>query len=85
MPSFYVKRTQLGEGTRFADGHVAFVGPLKPLSRAERERDAWNAAEGSLGTRWSAEVLPSTPEVRAQVRAWRKENASRTGGKTQHA
>jgi hypothetical protein len=57
--SYYVRRVSAG-------GREGYVGSLRPLSRAEREAQAWREAGGS------AEVLPNTPDVRTAVRAWEK-------------
>ena len=53
--SSYVKRER--------DGRVGYVGPIRSKRQAERERLAW------VESGFSAVVLPSTPEVRAVVRA----------------
>jgi hypothetical protein len=62
--SFYVKREA-------RCGCTAWVGPIRSEQQAHRERAAWEAA----GRR--AEVLPSTPEVRAAVRAWERAKRAR--------
>ena len=57
--SFYVRRlTPLGR--------VGWTGPIRSRRRAEREAQAWRDAG------WFADVLPNTPDVRAQVRAWQR-------------
>jgi hypothetical protein len=61
--SYYVKRaTDYGHG---------WTGPIPSRRQAERERAAWEKAGRS------AEVLESTPEVRAEVRRWERERATR--------
>ena len=57
--SFYVRRlTPLGR--------LGWTGPIRSRRQAEREAQAWRDA-GCL-----ADVLPNTPDVRAQVRAWQR-------------
>ena len=68
--SFYVKRVKIGKGLHRPDGYVGWTGPIRTQAQAEREAEAWNTAEGSLGDRWQAGVVESTPEVKAAVRAW---------------
>lgn len=63
--SAYVKRTN-PETDR-----VGWTGPIRNDKQAEREATAWRDAG------WAAEVHPSTPEIRAQVRAWEKAKAQR--------
>ena len=61
--TYYVKRaTSYGFG---------WTGPIRSANQAEREAKAWRA----YGT--TAEVLQSTPEVRAEVRAWEKAKGTR--------
>lgn len=67
--TFYVKRTNT------ATGRVGYVGPLCTKTGAERERDAWNDSEG----RFTADVLPGTPEVRAAVKQWQRDADIRHG------
>jgi hypothetical protein len=55
--SYYVRRVR-------SDGRVGWTGSVRPRSRAEREATAWNDAG------WTAEMVPNTPEVRAEVRRW---------------
>ena len=64
--SYYVRRAN-------DDGRVGYVGSLRPLSRAEREADAWRQCG------WTADVLANTAEVRAEVRAWQREVRARGG------
>jgi hypothetical protein len=69
--SYYVRRVRtadrrpplLRHGTPV--GAVAWTGPLRGRRHAERERDAWQATG-----EWTAQVVPATPQIRAQVRAW---------------
>jgi hypothetical protein len=65
--TFYVKRTRL------SSGRVGWTGPIRSARQAERERAAWTGeppyADGSP-PQFAAEVLKSTPEIRAEVRAW---------------
>lgn len=56
--SFYVKRIH--------NGVTGWTGPIRSERQAGREADAWRAA-GRV-----AEVLPTSPEVRAEVGAWDK-------------
>jgi hypothetical protein len=57
--SFYVRRlTPLGR--------LGWTGPIRFRRQAEREAQAWRDAG------WFADVLPNTPDVRAQVRAWQR-------------
>jgi len=68
--SFYVRRT------RIADGRVGWTGPIRSARQAERERAAWVGDppyERDYPALFTAEIVPSTPEVRAEVRAWQKE------------
>jgi hypothetical protein len=57
--SYYVKRS----GGRFGQG---YVGPIRSEKQAQRECEAWR------GAGHTAELLPSSPLVRAEVRAWSK-------------
>lgn len=66
MPSFYVKREH-------DDGRTGWVGPIRSFSQALRESRAWNDAG------WSTRVDDSTPEIRAEVRAWQKAADIRLG------
>jgi hypothetical protein len=71
--SYYVKRSSERRHDIWTDRDVVdhregWTGPIRSAKQAEREATAWR----DVG--WSAEVLPSTPEVRAQVRAWTKAN-----------
>ena len=57
--SFYVRRlTPLGR--------LGWTGPIRSRRQAEREAQAWRDAG------WFADVLPNTPDVRTQVRAWQR-------------
>ncbi len=65
--SSYVRRKR--------NGRVCWTGPIRSTRQAKREQAAWQQAG------WAAEVLPSTPEVLAQVRAWersKRQKESRT-------
>lgn len=59
--SFYVKRT------RESDGRVGWVGPIRSYNQALRERRAW-VETGDF----DAIIHDSTPEIRAEVRAWQR-------------
>jgi hypothetical protein len=54
--SAYVKRER--------DGRIGWTGPIRSASQVVRERDAW------IDAGWSAEVVPSSPQVHKEVRAW---------------
>jgi len=56
--SFYVKRERTNR--------IGWTGPIRSAKQAEREAQAWRNAF------WTATVLPSSPEVRKQVRAWER-------------
>jgi hypothetical protein len=56
--TFYVKRS--------TDTRDGWTGPIRSERQADREAAAWVAAG------WSAEVVPSSPEVKREVRAWQK-------------
>jgi hypothetical protein len=75
MP-YYVKRT------RITSGRIGWTGPIRSARQAERERAAWTNeppyADGSPPN-FTAEVVESTPEVRAEVRAWQKAGRGHTG------
>lgn len=62
--SFYVKRTR-------ADGTTGWTGPIRSPRQASKEAEAWIEAG------CSAEVVPSSREVRAEVRAWDREQRRR--------
>jgi len=78
--SYYVRRVRtvdrrpalLRRGTPV--GAVAWTGPIRGRGRgrAERERDAWR-----LTGEWAAEIVASSPQVRAQVRAWQRQRERR--------
>jgi hypothetical protein len=61
--SSYVRRQR--------NGRVGWTGPIRSTRQAQREQAAWQQAG------WTAEVLPSTPEIRAQVRAWERSKRQR--------
>lgn len=66
--SFYVRRIRLESGTSGRPvGEVGWVGPIRSERQAGREKAAWEA-DGNF----SAEVVPSSQEVRAEVREWTK-------------
>jgi hypothetical protein len=56
----------------FGRVRVAWTGPIRSRARADREVTAWTE------TGWAANRHESTPEVRAQVRAWEKQNQQRS-------
>lgn len=61
--SYYVRRHRT---TSTAD---SFTGPIRTERQAQREAAAWNdSTEGE----WVATVEPSTPTLRAEIRAWEK-------------
>jgi hypothetical protein len=70
--SYYVKRT------RIADGRIGWTGPIRSARQAEKERAAWMHEppyERTYPASFTAEIIESTPEVRAEVRAWQKSGA----------
>jgi len=66
--SSYVRRTR-------KDGKVSWTGPIRSARQAEREAQAWRETG-----EWSADVMYSTPEVRATVRAWVQDRPNRMRG-----
>jgi hypothetical protein len=78
-PRYFVRRTRIanwedvsteallasGQPWKCA-GYVSWTGPLG-LKRANEEADAWERVG------WTSEVLPSTPEVLAEVRAFERQ------------
>ena len=72
--SYYVRRVRtvdrrpplLRRGTPV--GEIAWTGPIRGRRHAERERDAWQHTG-----EWAAQVVPSSPQVRAQVHAWQRQ------------
>jgi hypothetical protein len=72
--SYYVRRVRnvddrpllLRHGTPL--GAVAWTGPIRGRRQAERERDAWQRTG-----EWTAEVVPSGPQIRTQVQAWQRQ------------
>ena len=58
--SCYVQRTSPA-------GRPGWTGPIRSSRQAQREAAAWQ----SIG--WTAEVVVSTPEVKAAVRAWERD------------
>jgi hypothetical protein len=72
--SYYVKRTRPARADdnlrRVVDGiKIGWTGPIRSERQAGRETAAWQDAG------WTAELVKSTPAVRAEVRAWQKESA----------
>ncbi len=74
--SYYVRRVRtvdrrplLRGGTPV--GAVAWTGPIRGRHHAERERDAWQATG-----EWTAQVVPASPQIRAQVHAWQRQRRS---------
>lgn len=65
--SFYVERS------RAYPAAYGWTGPIRSARQAHREKDAWSEAG------WAALVMPSTPEIRKQVRAWQRETDKRNG------
>jgi hypothetical protein len=69
--SFYVKRSR---PARLDDSPVGLIdgrkngwtGPIRSASQAQREAGAWR--DGG----WDATVVETTPDIRAEVRAWQK-------------
>lgn len=77
MESFFVKRTRLEtDGPLAGQVRTGWVGPLPTEPRANREADAWRTAG------WSAEVLPFTLALRAEVTAWQRAANQRLGRPT---
>ena len=75
--SYFVKRTAkrtwfTGARTIHA-GTVGWTGSIRSIKQARREQRAWEEAGN-----WRAEVLESTPAVRAQVRDWVREQRALT-------
>lgn len=62
--SFYVKRERTNPDT--GSWQSSWTGPIPSFRQVEREAECWRDAG------WQATVVPSSPEVRAQVRAWDK-------------
>jgi hypothetical protein len=62
--SSYVKRVR-------GDGKLGYTGPIRSDRQAAKECAAWVEAG------WSAEVIESTREVRAEVRVWQKQARER--------
>lgn len=66
--SYWVRRTNADTG------RDSWTGPIRSAAQVEREAAAWRSAG------WAAEVLRSSPEVRAAVRAWEKAKRTRDIG-----
>lgn len=68
VASWYVKRER---GTR-----VGWVGPIRSEAQADREVAAWTNPDphrwGEAGP-WTAAKYPTSPQVRAEVRAWERQ------------
>jgi hypothetical protein len=56
--SFYVERNQ--------NDRTGWTGPIRSARQADKEAAAWQSAG------WVAQVMESTPEVKAAVRAWER-------------
>jgi hypothetical protein len=56
--TFYVVRTK--------DGRTSYTGSIRSRQRVEREAAAWRDAG------WEAKVEPTSPELRAKIRAWER-------------
>jgi hypothetical protein len=68
--SYYVRRVAPADSDAARRGHhVGWVGPIRSRLQAGREHDAWIEAG------WIASVHDSTPEIRAEVRAWESDVA----------
>lgn len=63
--SFYVKRERTPVPP-YNRHDVGWVGPIRSARQAEREAQAWRDAA------WAASVHPTSPETRAEVRAWER-------------
>ena len=61
--SFYVKRERFVQQRN----NVGWTGPIRSERQAKKEQQAWENAG------WTATVVPSTPQVRKQIRAWERE------------
>jgi hypothetical protein len=71
--SYYVRRIQHGDGPNKLDGAIGWTGPIRSRAQAEREKAAWEMHPGSYGQTWTAEVIESSREIRAEVRRWSRE------------
>lgn len=65
LPPYLGGREVSAEGTVFGRPVVGWT-RVRGSRQAERERAAWTA------TGWTAEVVPTSPQVRAEVRAWER-------------
>lgn len=66
--TFYVQRIKLEDpDSRTPFGKIGFVGPFYAETNAQREADAWNGS----GT-WFAAILDSSPQLKAEIRAWER-------------
>lgn len=57
----------------FGSWQEGWTGPIRSERQADREAQAWVTAG------WHAERVASTPEIRAQVRAWQRTADERQG------
>jgi hypothetical protein len=75
--SYYVKRRRVivnsDTDPRHVDPGIGWTGPIRSPKQAEKERQALENAG------WTAEVVPSTPEVRKQIREWERSKRTRLG------
>lgn len=60
--SYYVQRWN----REYREGRVSWTGPIRSEARAGKEAQAWRDAG------WHADVFPSSPDVKAAVRAWQQ-------------
>lgn len=68
---FYVRRQET------TTGRVGWIGPIRGAEQAEREKAAWEAADGRF--RWDAYVIPATADVRRHVNAWQAQKNKEHG------
>jgi hypothetical protein len=61
--SFYVRRS--------IGARIGFTGSIRSEAQAHREAQAWRDCG------WTAEVVPNTAELRAEVRAWERASRAR--------
>ncbi len=70
--SFYVKRGRTEDS--YVTGpfwYTGWTGPIRSERQAHREAAAWRDAG------WIADIVQSTPEIRAEVRVWERETKTR--------
>lgn len=89
--SFYVRRHHPETGSE------GWIGPIQSENQAHKEKAAWESStkynpdsgatpdSGGGYTPWTAEVHPSTPEIKARVKAWQKAVKQRAGSLHQAA